>query len=106
MATAILGAFQRTHLDDHDEILKHSNETLKTSKNDTTALHQKAVALLNLNRFEDAVKVFEQADSSLKDTAPLEHAYALYKSGDFEQARKVAHGVDNRGARHLEAQAV
>ena len=36
-----------------------------------------------------------------------ERAYALYKVGELDEARKIARGVsDDRGARHVEAQAV
>lgn len=98
---------QRSTIDDHDEVIKACNAVLKKKKNDTEAQHVKLVALLKLDRFDDAIRVIEDGGDTLKKTAPLEWSYALYKTGNLEEAISVAasSGI-GRGAKHVEAQAV
>jgi signal recognition particle subunit SRP72 len=98
---------------DHEEILRHCDGLLSTSKAHPRALHTKIVALLSLDRYDDAIKVIESADGqAVAETATLERAYCLYKLGRLQEAeeaaRKAADGGDRnkRGLRHVEAQAV
>ena len=100
---ALLARDQET---DPEEVLKLCNAGLKVSKNDADILRTKAVALLKLDRFDDAVRIFEDSGRDLKVQAVLEHAYALYKSGQLEKARMTAQGLESRAAKHLVAQAV
>ncbi|RMZ89604.1 hypothetical protein DV736_g3165, partial [Chaetothyriales sp. CBS 134916] len=102
LLTALL---KRATLDDHDEILKASNAALKKSKSDVEAQHVKVVALLRLERYDDAAKFVQECGERLKATAPLECAYAFYKTGRFEDAADLAATSSSRGAQHLEAQA-
>ncbi|KAH0608288.1 uncharacterized protein H6S33_002340 [Morchella sextelata] len=97
---------------DHEEILRHCDGLLSTSKAHPRALHTKIVALLSLDRYDDAIKVIESADGqAVAETATLERAYCLYKLGRLQEAeeaaRKAADGGDRnkRGLRHVEAQA-
>jgi signal recognition particle subunit SRP72 len=111
MATAgtqsITALLQKSTLDDHEGILKACDAALKKSKSDVTAQHVRAIALLKLDRYEDALDLFEKAGSAVQEKAPLEYAYALYKSGKLsEAAEKAAEVPDGRGARHVQAQAV
>ncbi|KAF2456608.1 hypothetical protein BDY21DRAFT_323020 [Lineolata rhizophorae] len=104
---ALLG---QATLEDHDAVLKASNAALKKSKSDANALHAKVVALLKLDRFDDALQMFEEAGDELKDRAHLEHAYTLYKAGKPGRAVTVAEagkeiGERGRGLKHVEAQA-
>ena len=97
---------QKTSLDDHSEVLKLCNAALKRSKSDLEAQHVKAVALLRLDRYEEALHHFEESGATLKEKSPLEYAYTLYKTGRLEEAAKVASSVGaSRGAQHVEAQA-
>ncbi|MCJ1379422.1 Signal recognition particle core component [Xylographa soralifera] len=90
---------------DHHEVLNAANAELQRSRGDVRAQHTKAVALLQLDRYDEAVHFFEEAGNALKKTAQLEHAYALYKSGNLEQAQNIAQKIEeNRGALHLKAQ--
>jgi hypothetical protein len=88
------------------EVLRACDEILKQSKNDLETQHVKVVALLNLDRWGDASRVFEECGDALKERARLEHAYTLYKVGELEEARKVAQKAGGRGGKHLEAQSV
>ncbi|KAF1847410.1 uncharacterized protein K460DRAFT_306547 [Cucurbitaria berberidis CBS 394.84] len=96
----------QTSLDDHDEILKAANATIKKSKADLHTQHVKAVALLHLDRYEDALKVFEDV-KGLQEKAQFEYAYALYKTGNAAKAVEAAEAGQNadRGTKHMLAQA-
>jgi tetratricopeptide (TPR) repeat protein len=103
-----LGALlKKATIEDHEEIIKACNATLKQSKGNLEAQQTKVVALLKLDRYDDALHVFEESGEELKSKARLEHAYTLYKVGDLEQALSEARQIqDSRAARHLEAQTV
>ncbi|PKY02687.1 signal recognition particle protein [Aspergillus campestris IBT 28561] len=109
MTTQSLPALlQQSSIDDHDEALQSANAALSKSKSDLRATHVKAVALLKLDRYDDCLRVFEEAGDALKKRAALEYAYALYKCGKLEEATEVVaqlSGSGHRGAQHLEAQA-
>lgn len=106
-AKTLSALLQRTSIDDHEEVLKVCNAALKQSKGDLELQHIKFVALLKLDRYDDALRVLDESGDRLKQRVPTERAYALYKVGDFEEAKDVAKSVsEQRGARHVEAQAV
>jgi signal recognition particle subunit SRP72 len=95
-------------LDDHDEVLKAANAAVKKSKSDLEAQHVKAIALLHLDRYEDALEVFEHAPG-LQEKASFEYAYALYKTGNAAKAVGIAEAGGpsaGRGMKHMLAQAV
>jgi len=105
MATSLVNLLKQTHIDDHEEILKSADNALKRSKGDLETQHIKVVALLKLDRFEDAVKALEAGGNKLKEKARLEYAYALYKSGKAKQAGEIASQSEGgRGLQHVEAQ--
>ncbi|KAI7578061.1 hypothetical protein KC346_g19432, partial [Hortaea werneckii] len=81
---------KQTDIEDHNEVLKAAQSKLKQSKTDAGAQHAKVVALLKLDRFEDAIDAFESGGDRLKEQARLEYAYALYKTGKPSQAAEVA----------------
>lgn len=98
---------QRTTITDHEEVLRACTASLKASKNDAETQCIKFVALLKLDRYDDALRVLEECGDGLKQRVAVERAYALYKVGELAEARNIAKGVTNdRGARHVEAQAV
>lgn len=105
MASALASLLKKTHIEDHDEILRSADAALKQSKGDLEAQHVKAVALLNLDRYSDAVTAIEAGGEKLKEKARLEYAYALYKSGNPAQAAEIAAKGSQRGYSHVEAQA-
>ncbi|PYH73424.1 signal recognition particle subunit SRP72 [Aspergillus vadensis CBS 113365] len=105
-AQSLSSLLQRASIDDHEEVLQSCNAALAKSKSDLHAQHIKAVALLKLDRYEDCLRVFEEAGDGLKNRAALEYAYALYKCGQLDPAIEVVSRVaGERGALHLEAQA-
>ena len=106
-AKTLSALLQRTSIEDHEEVLRACNASLKLSKGDLELQHVKVVALLKLDRYDDALRVLEEGGDRLKSKVPTERAYALYKVGDLERAKDIAnHTSGERGARHVEAQAV
>lgn len=98
---------QKATIDDHEEILKACNGALKTSRNDPELLHTRVVALLKLERYEDALKALDEQQDRLKGRTQFEKAYSLYKIGHYEDAKATAKSiVSDRGVKHVEAQAV
>ncbi|KAK3058909.1 Signal recognition particle subunit SRP72 [Extremus antarcticus] len=96
---------KQTDIEDHEEVIRAADATLKQSKGDLEAQHVKAVALLKLDRYGDAVKAIEAGGAKLKDRARLEYAYALYKDGKSAEAAEIAREGSERGYTHVEAQA-
>lgn len=106
-AKTLSALLQRTLINDHEEVLKACNASLQHSKGDLELQHIKFVALLKLDRYDDALRVLEEGGDRLKQRVHFERAYALYKIGEFEEAKNIAKRVpEERGARHVEAQAV
>lgn len=100
--TALL---KQTKIEDDEQVLQAANAALKQSKGNLQANHVKVVALLKLDRYEDALKALDAGGETLKEIASLEHAYALYKSGSPQAAAELAKESRQRGSRHVEAQA-
>lgn len=99
---------RQTDISDHADILNAANAALKKSKTDKLAIQTRIVALLKLDRYQDALKAFEDGGDNIKTEAPLEYAYALYKSGEWEQASDVArkYGKESRALLHVAGQTV
>lgn len=107
VAQSLSSLLQRASIDDHEEVLQSCNAALAKSKSDLNTQHIKVIALLKLDRYEDALRVLEDGGDALKKRAGLEHAYALYKSARLEEAiAAVTQTSASRGASHLEAQVV
>ena len=106
-SVSLTSLLKQTTIEDHEEVLKACNIALRHSKGDLEVLHVKLVALLKLDRFEDALRVLDEGGDTLRQRAQFEQAYAFYKNGDLEDAKRAAGSIgDRRGARHVEAQAV
>ena len=105
-ASSLTSLLRQSTIDDHEELLRAANAALKTNKSDVEAQHVKVVALLKLDRFEDALHTINNGGDALKERARLDWAYALYKSGQPAQAAQTARQGTGRGIRHVEAQAV
>ncbi|KAI9723518.1 MAG: Signal recognition particle core component [Chrysothrix sp. TS-e1954] len=96
---------QRATLEDHEDVLKAANNALKKSRGDIQAQQARLVALIKLDRNEDALRAVEDGGETLKARAQLEHAYVLYKTHRLEDAQAVvAKSTRSLGLEHLEAQ--
>jgi len=105
--SAILSSLlNSSSIDDHEEVLKQANADLKNDKSNQEALHTRVVALLKLDRFGDALRALDDGGDKLAERCALEKAYALYKTGQLEEAAKIVEGSDtkSRGIRHVAAQ--
>ncbi|MBE3111654.1 MAG: hypothetical protein IMZ46_14305, partial [Acidobacteria bacterium] len=94
-------------INDHDEILAKATDALKSSPADPGLRNAQIVALLKLDRFDDALRAIETAGADLQQACLLERAYALYKTGKLPEAREClrpAVSAKARGALHLDAQ--
>ncbi|OAP64088.1 hypothetical protein AYL99_00060 [Fonsecaea erecta] len=105
LPSTLSSLLKKSTLEDHEQILSECNKALKSTKGpDLETQHVKIVALLKLDRYEDAVKLIEDT-AGLKKKVELEYAYALYKTGRLKEAAELAATVKGRGAQHIEAQA-
>lgn len=103
--TATLTSLLRgSTIEDHEEVLKAANAALKSSKGNQDVLHARVVALLKLDRFDDALRAFDEAGDKLAERCVLEKAYALYKVGKLSEAEELASGSSRRGLKHVAAQ--
>ncbi len=103
--TATLTSLLReSTIEDHDEVLKAANAVLKASKNNPDAIPTRVVALLKLDRFDDALRALDDGGDKLAERCVLEKAYALYKTGKLAEAEELAQGAKKRGLQHVAAQ--
>jgi signal recognition particle subunit SRP72 len=103
--SSLASLLKQSHIEDDEEVLRAANAALKQSKSDLEAHHVKVVALLKLDRFDDALHALNAGGDALKSRATIEHAYVLYKTGQPAAAAEVAHRNTKRASKHIEAQA-
>jgi signal recognition particle subunit SRP72 len=104
---ALNSLLRSSSIEDHDEALRLADAAIKSSGpgDDLTAHHTKVVALLKLDRFDDALRAIAAAGTRLEHQCLLEKAYALYKTGQLSEAEAVvSRAHKSRGARHVAAQ--
>ncbi|KAI1750060.1 hypothetical protein F4782DRAFT_258953 [Xylaria castorea] len=108
-AAALTSLLRAATIQDHDEVLKLANAAIKASKSDIDAHHTRVVALLKLDRFDDALRAIAEGGDALEARCLLEKAYALYKTGHIQDARDATEKASSAEAasrpfRHLRAQ--
>jgi signal recognition particle subunit SRP72 len=105
-AAALSSLLSSSSIDDHEELLKKANADLKKDKSNQDALHSRVVSLLKLDRFDDALRALDDGGDRLANRCGLEKAYALYKTGQLEEAGKIVESSssDSRGLKHVAAQ--
>ncbi|TGJ84326.1 hypothetical protein E0Z10_g4440 [Xylaria hypoxylon] len=108
-AATLASLLRASTIQDHDEVLKLANAAIKASKTDIDAQHTRVIALLKLDRFDDALRAIAEGGHALESKCILEKAYALYKTGHLQDARDTAEKAtsaqaDSRPFRHLRAQ--
>jgi len=105
MSNNLTSLLKKSTLDDHDALLQAADGALKSSPNDTQAQQIRAIALLKLERYSDALAYFGDV-KDLQESLPEAYSYCLYRSGKFEEAVAAASSVQNsRGAQHIKLQA-
>ncbi|KAI1098543.1 hypothetical protein F4804DRAFT_121173 [Jackrogersella minutella] len=108
-AATLTSLLRSSTIQDHDEILKAANAAIKVSKRDIAAQATRVVALLKLDRFDDALRAIAEGGDSLENECVFEKSYALYKSGQLEEAEKTLNTASSsskssRAFSHLAAQ--
>ncbi|CAJ2507984.1 Uu.00g091700.m01.CDS01 [Anthostomella pinea] len=107
-AATLASLLRSSTIQDHDEVLKAANAAIKASKGNLRAQHTRVVALLKLDRFDDALRALAEGGDSLEKECQLEKTYALYKSGQLEDAQKAVASApgskSQRAFRHVAAQ--
>lgn len=105
-AAALSSLLRASSIQDHDEVLRTANAAIKVSKANLGAHHTRVVALLKLDRFDDALRSLAEGGDQLGQLCLLEKAYALYKTGQLADAEVLIKSVPNppRSLRHLAAQ--
>ncbi|KAK9240966.1 hypothetical protein V1525DRAFT_352179 [Lipomyces kononenkoae] len=98
--------------DEHTKVVDLANRLLNHNSNDIRAKKAKQVALIKLDRYAEALKVFGEDGLNPWELA-LERAYCLYKLGKLESAKDVtdsaimsgeSSATQQRGLLHLKAQ--
>lgn len=105
-AAALSALLRSASIQDHEEVLRAANAALKANKAGTTAQHTRVVALLHLDRFDDALRAIGEAGDKLENACVLERVYALYKTGKLDDATTVLKsvGLEERSLSHVAAQ--
>ncbi|CRK45487.1 hypothetical protein BN1723_006653 [Verticillium longisporum] len=103
-AANLTSLLRASSIDDHEEVLRAANAALKISKLDTGAQRTRVVALLKLDRFEDALRALADGGAALEADCRLEKAYALYKTGKLDDAASLAASTTGRSFSHVAAQ--
>lgn len=105
-AATLTSLLRAASIEDHDEVLKAANAAIKASKGNRQAHHTRVVALLNLDRWDDALRALAEGGDRLEAECLLEKAYALYKLGRLEEAEKLVQSSSepSRALRQLGAQ--
>ena len=105
-AAALSALLRSASIQDHEEVLRAANAALKANKADITAQHTRVVALLHLDRFDDALRAIGEGGDKLENACLLERVYALYKTGKLDDATAVLKsvGLEERSLSHVAAQ--
>ncbi|KAH7141175.1 hypothetical protein B0J13DRAFT_503400 [Dactylonectria estremocensis] len=105
-AATLSALLRASSIQDHDEVLKAADAAIKANKDDVASQHTRIVALLKLDRFDDALRAIDAGGTKLNALCVLEQAYALYKTGKLEDATVVlkASGLGKRSLSHVAAQ--
>lgn len=109
--TALNSLLRTASIDDHEEALRLADSAIKSSKPGSAeqllAHHTKAVSLIKLDRFEDALRAIAAVGGKHEERCFLEKAYALYKTGRLDDAEALLgkSGSDSsRALQHVAAQ--
>ncbi|KAK4104990.1 hypothetical protein N658DRAFT_465093 [Parathielavia hyrcaniae] len=90
---ALNSLLRAASVQDHAEALNLATAALRAAKGPAadlvTARRTRVVALLKLDRFDDALRAIAEGGDALADTCAFEKAYALYKTGDLDAAEAV-----------------
>jgi len=94
-------------MDDYEKAAKVATDVLAAEPTNVHAARQKAIALIKLDKYKDALAFLEQAATFLNaPEVALERGYCLYKLGRDEEAFQVLKMGSGRAVQHVQAQNV
>lgn len=91
---------------DFERALEISNQLLKASPNDSRAAKQKIIALIKLDKYNDALAFLEECTFLNRKDTILEKGFCLYKLGKGSDAQKILEEGSGRAIQHVRAQNV
>ncbi|ANB12714.1 Srp72p [Sugiyamaella lignohabitans] len=91
--------------EDHERVLECAGNILKQSPNDKNALHSKLVTLIKLDKFSQALKLVKDSQQ-LETSFPVEYAYVLYKTENFEELHEKFDSFKGDGQSGLATRAI
>lgn len=108
MASKLTTLLARSSIEDHSEALAAADAALASDPKSLPAQHTKVIALLRLERYDDALRVIAAGGDALERECVLGKSYALYKNGALHEASellsKYASSDNDRALRHIAAQ--
>merc|ERR1712141_703111 len=87
-----LSKFEKTQ--DFDKALKICNKILNVAPHDETAFHCKMVSLMQIGKFEDALKQIKDNHTFAGLDLRFEHAYCLYRLNKLVESLEVLDQID------------
>jgi len=94
-------------MDDYEKAVKVATDVLAAEPTNAHAARQKAIALIKLDKYKDALAFLDQAATFLNaQEVVLERGYCLYKLGRGEEAIHVLKMGSGRAVQHVQAQNV
>ena len=89
-----LSKFEKTQ--DFDKALKICNKILNVAPHDETAFHCKMVSLMQIGKFEDALKQIKDNHTFAGLDLRFEHAYCLYRLNKLSESLEVLDQIDSK----------
>jgi tetratricopeptide (TPR) repeat protein len=92
--------------DDHEKAVKVATDVLSADPTNAHAAKQKALALIKLDKYKDALAFLDEATFLNSAEMVLERGFCLYKLGKGDEAIEVLKGNSGRAVQHVLAQNV
>jgi tetratricopeptide (TPR) repeat protein len=92
--------------EDHEKAIKVASDVLSADPTNAHAAKQKAVALIKLDKYKEALAFLDEATFLNSAEVVLERGVCLYKLGRGKEAIEVLKGSSTRAAQHVLAQNV
>ncbi len=93
--------------EEHLEVLDNSSKILRVTPDHEEALRKKVIALINLDKYDEAFKTINEFPKNVDLFLSLEKAYVLYKLHKHDDLKELISKIpSHRGLDHILAQDV